>query len=399
MKGSILLVAIFSLLLLVIPMGALRATGTQGQSATDSKAEETTPAPSAIAENDSVPITSTLPRDIPSATAGAAPAGENKNEDKDENNDKDGDTEEITIVAVAEPAAAVQGVLSFRVLNTATGRVEEVPLRDYVRGAVAAEMPVTFHAEALKAQAVAAHTYALYQHYFQQKNPDPALKGADFAADPANRKGYATEEAARVFYGTDYADAYWARICAAADSALPYVMAYEEQPIVAAYHAMSAGQTEAAENVWLGGTEYLVQAQSEWDALAPDYETRRVFPVQQMRALVLAAQPDSDLSGDPAAWFAQPVYSPSGYLMQMDVGGITLHGKDIRAIFSLRSHHMDISYDASTESFTFTVRGYGHGVGLSQYGADYLARQGYSFDEILAHYYHGIGISSIEAIE
>jgi stage II sporulation protein D len=294
---------------------------------------------------------------------------------------------EKVIIAEAEPLESTYGVQSFRILDQTTGKVVEVSLRDYVRGAVASEMPVSFHSEALKAQAVAAHTYALHHHYTQLETPDPALQGADFAADPSNRKVYITEEIARDFYGEEYADAYWAKICEAADSVLPYILEYEEEPIVAAYHAISAGQTEAAENVWIGSADYLQPALSEGDYLAPDYEVETVIAIDDVRRALESAYPEMDLSGDPETWFAQPERSQSGYILSIAIGGVEVPGKDVRTLFDLRSHNMDIAY--TDAGFRFITYGYGHGVGLSQYGADFMARQGYTYDQILDHYYQG----------
>lgn len=284
------------------------------------------------------------------------------------------------------------GVKSFQIFNLSTGEVEEVSLRNFVRGAVAAEMPAGFHSEALKAQAVAAHTYALHNHLVQQRSPDSALNGADFSADPENRRVYMTEAQVRDFYGED-ADEYWEKICVAADSVLEYVMEYDKQPIVAAYHAISAGQTEAASNVWTGSAPYLQPADSAGDLLAPDYETEAVFTSEEIKGALQTAYPDLVLDDDPADWFSGEERTASGYISAITVGGVELHGLDLRETLGLRSHNFTLSWDG--EVFRFTVCGYGHGVGLSQYGADYLARQGYTFDEILNHYYTGISLVSV----
>lgn len=285
------------------------------------------------------------------------------------------------------------GVKSFKILNSSTGKVEEVSVRDYVRGAVASEMPAKFHEEALKAQAVAAHTYALYNHYFQQNNPDPSLKGADFAADPLNRKGYMTEKAVKDFYG-ESAEISWRKICNAVDSVLAYIIEYDNEPIVAAYHSISSGKTEDAANVWQGSAPYLIAEESEGCLLAPDYEVTTTISAPNAKLIIKENYPQANLESDPAAWFNIQERSDSGYVTQIDVGGISLHGKDVRSMFDLRSHDFDIS--CSGDIFSFTTYGYGHGVGLSQYGADFMARQGASFDEILDNYYSGIVIKQID---
>lgn len=280
----------------------------------------------------------------------------------------------------------------FRILDDRTGKVFEVSARDYVRGALAAEMPPTFHPEALKAQAVAAHTYALRLREQNRAAPDESLKGADFSADPQGWKSYTTEKLFRERYG-DLADAYWKAICGAADEACPYLLTWEGEPIVAAYHSMSSGTTEDASNVWTGSEPYLVPVESFGDTLAPDYETTERFPVQEVAEKLQNAWPDISLGEDPAGWLKVTERSEGGYVTGMTAGDRAIHGKELRSLLGLRSSDFTVACDGA--SFTFTVRGYGHGVGLSQYGADYLARQGATFDEILAHYYPGATLGVI----
>lgn len=284
----------------------------------------------------------------------------------------------------------------FRILDEQTGKVFEVSAQDYVRGALAAEMPPTFHPEALKAQAVAAHTYALNLKETRRaaEEPDPALKGADFTADPSDWKTYTTEKEFRARYG-ELADAWWKTICEAADAACPYVMLYDDEPIVAAYHSMSSGTTEDAANVWLGSVPYLVPVDSFGDTLAPDYTTTETFTVEQVRQALSDGCPGIALGDDPSAWLTVEERSPSGYVTELSAGDQTISGSDLRGMLGLRSSDFSIACDGA--SFTFTVNGYGHGVGLSQYGADYMARQGATFDEILAHYYKGAQLAIVGA--
>jgi stage II sporulation protein D len=296
--------------------------------------------------------------------------------------------------AAQRARASRYGTLEFHILDEGTGEVHAVSVRDYICGAVATEMPASFHAEAIKAQAVAAHTYALYQHNLQQKNADPALRGADFSADPGGRKGYATEAAMKEFYGSEYADYYWNKVCGAVDSVLAYVMEYEEELVLAAYHAISAGKTEAAENVWGSQAAYLRAVESEGDYMAPGFESQVFVPQQSARETFLEKYPEMRLSKSPGDWFEDLQYSDSGYITAARVGGVNMTGSELRSLFELRSHNLEIQTDDA--GIHFTAFGYGHGVGLSQYGADYLARQGYTFDQILAHYYSGVSLKVVD---
>ena len=284
------------------------------------------------------------------------------------------------------------GVRFFRILDKSTGRVSEVPVRDFVRGAVVSEMPATFHTEALKAQAVAAHTWALNQHMRQQRSPDPALRGADFSADPGKREGYMTERQAMEFLGPN-AQMHWEKITAASDSVLEFIMEYDGQPILAAYHAMSAGMTECSGNVWVAPRPYLQPTHSEGCLLAPNFEVQTNLTQARVQNLLRAEHPGIELSGSPGEWFNVVSRSDSGYITEVQAGSIMLHGRDIRTMFGLRSHNLDIRFDG--QNFIFTASGHGHGVGLPQYGADFKARQGYTFDEILDHYYSGIVIRRV----
>ena len=271
----------------------------------------------------------------------------------------------------------------FRVLNRSSGRVEEMAAEDFVRGAVAAEMPALFHPEALKAQAVAAYSYAVRQAMEQRQNPTPELKGADFEIDPENLQVCLTEKEAREFYGEDF-DFYWNKVCDAADRAGQYILLYDRQPVAAAYHAISAGTTEDAAYVWQGEElPYLQAVESEGDLLAAGYESSVTFTADELAEKL----PGTVLPEDTARWVVPLEWSPSGYVTLVQVGEENMSGLELRHLLGLRSSHFRV--EQGEGSITFRVQGYGHGVGLSQNGADFMARQGATFDEILLHYYPG----------
>lgn len=291
--------------------------------------------------------------------------------------------------AAKEQPAATQVITEkgqFRLLDESTGKHLTLTTKEYVRGALAAEMPPTFHAEAMKAQAVAAHTYALCVQRLQEQTPDPSYRGADFTCNTKEWRSFVTEEQFRARYGS-LADAYWNAICTAADAVSDYVLLYEGEPIVAAYHSMSTGMTEDGANVWQGDAPYLRAVESRGDALAPDFEVKTALTADEVRKALEKAFPGVLLGDTPERWITPGERSAGGYLLEVNVGDRTLHGKELRAALGLRSSALEIAY--SQNSFTFTTKGYGHGVGLSQYGADFYARQGMAFWEILSHYYTG----------
>ena len=240
------------------------------------------------------------------------------------------------------------------ILDENTGEVAEVSVRDFVRGAVAAEMPMTYPDEALRAQAVAAHSYAL------------AVKAQ---ADP------------------DY-EANRTRLYTVVDSVLDEILLYDGQPAMACYHAISGGKTEAAEAVWGAAVPYLVSVDSPLDLTSPDYEQTITVTKQEVAEDIAAAFPDIVLEGDAAGWFGTPQLTAAGYVDSITIGGVPCKGTAVRAALRLRSASFTITW-TEKHLFEITTRGYGHGVGLSQYGANALALTGKSYQEILSLYYPG----------
>ena len=246
-------------------------------------------------------------------------------------------------------------------LDITSGKVEELSVRDYVIGAVCAEMPATFEPEALKAQAVAAHTYAERQHLLEQSHPTAELCGADFSNDSSQYQACFTENQARQYYGDNF-EASYAKITAAVDEVLPYVLEYDGTPIIAAFCSMSAGTTESAETVWGSKVEYLVPVESEADTSAPRYLETASFTGEEFQAAVQDALPDAVWDTDMAKWVQVGACSQSGTVLEVTV-------------------------DVQDGKLVFTTKGYGHGVGMSQYGANAMAKDGADWQEILCHYY------------
>lgn len=271
---------------------------------------------------------------------------------------------------------------NFRIQNLTTGAVEEVDGESFVLGALCSEMPATFHPEALKAQAVSARTWAVYQRLWQEEHPDERLDGGDFQADPLNWKGYVTVEQAKERFGEKFEE-YWDILSAAAEATKGQILCADGQPIAAAYHAISAGKTEAAEFVWGSEVSYLQAVDSRGDELAPGFEEEYAFSESDMKTIFSAV----NFEGEPAAWFEILERSPSGYVTEIRVGNVTMSGREFRSALNLRSSHFTIT--AEENKFEICTKGYGHGAGLSQYGADFMARQGSSYEEILRHYYSG----------
>ncbi|MFV0497033.1 MAG: stage II sporulation protein D [Candidatus Fimivivens sp.] len=297
------------------------------------------------------------------------------------------------ITTVASLDANRQSPESFKIFDRTAKNVFEVDAAEYIRGAVAAEMPATFHQQALTAQAIAAHTWALYSAQRQAENPDPALKGADFSADPERLEGYITKERFFERYG-ESAELFWPKICDAADYAVTRIITYDGEPALTAYHSTSAGQTEASDNVWTVSLPYLVPVESDGDLLAPDYKVTETYDRKTMKLLLMQAFSDATLDDNaPENWIVPLESSASGYVTRAKVGDLEVHGQDVRNALSLRSSCFKVAYNSGT--FSIETLGYGHGVGMSQYGADFMARQGDTCEKILLHYYPNTEIKTV----
>lgn len=282
----------------------------------------------------------------------------------------------------------------FDILNLKTGKIERISEKDYVIGAVCAEMPPTFHPEALKAQAVCAHTYALKMRQDQNKNPDPKLCGADFSADPLSWKNYVTKEIAQKRF-CDKFDEYWTIIKSACDEVIDVILLYQNEPIIAAYHAISSGKTESAHDIWGGEAPYLVPKESLGDNLAPNYQTSASFFKKDVESILNNNFKNLNLISEPEKWFNNIQRSDSGSVLNININNNIISGSKIRSLFNLRSSNFKINYDKNTNVFEFIVKGYGHDVGLSQYGANYMANNGADFKEILNHYYTNISFAKV----
>ena len=268
---------------------------------------------------------------------------------------------------------------TFRIFDLVTEEVSSVSFSDYVKGALASEMGADFEFEALVAQGVAAFSCALYQQKIH------FAADYDFSAAPSQKLGYITEETAKEIYGQNFEEK-WAKISSAAEKAMQYVLTYDGEPALAVYHAISNGMTESSENAWGGALPYLVSVKSPGDLLSPDYESKVSVPYET--ALELLNKSGAGLKGpNPEEWFTGAERTEAGYVDRITIGAATFSGEKIRSLFNLRSSDFDVEY--KNDEFIFTVRGYGHGVGLSQIGANYMAKEGADFEEILSHYYPG----------
>lgn len=284
---------------------------------------------------------------------------------------------------------------SYKILDITTGGISVVARRDYLIGAVFAQMPAGFEVESIKAQAIIANTYAYRQHTKEKNSPTQDLLGADFSNDTNVYQAYFSPEQAKNIYGEEYV-VYNTKISLAVDEVIEKMLIYQNEPIIPAFHSMCGGGiTESAEVAWGTKVPYLIPASSVEDALTAGFVEEKIFTTGEIETLLTQKFSDISLGEDKSAWFKIHENSPSGTVLSVQVGNTTLTGKQLKDALSLRSGVFEVSYADSL--FTFTIRGYGHGVGLSQYGANAMALQGKSYKEILLHYFKGVDIKDFSA--
>ena len=266
---------------------------------------------------------------------------------------------------------------------------EQMTLERYLTGVVRGEMPASFEMEALRAQAAAERSYVYYQLAAGCKDAHP---DADFCTDHTCCSAYLSETAAKEKWGGDFAP--WnTRVEQAVSDTDGQVVLYNGRPILAVFHSSSAGRTAAAGDVWSGDLPYLVSVDSpEGEETVPNYYSTVTFTAAEAKEKLLAAYPELKLSGTPDRWFGAAAENGSGRVETVPVGGTDIEGTELRQIFGLRSACFTVAADS--ESVTFRVTGYGHGVGMSQYGANQLAREGKTWQEILEWYYTGATVGN-----
>jgi len=282
------------------------------------------------------------------------------------------------------PSTASDSQVLIRVLSD--GTVREINLTSYLTGVLRAEMPASFEPEALKAQAVAARTYTLYK-----------LNGggnhgatADICTDPGCCQAWLGETQARENWG-EQADTYEAKISEAVAATDGQAVLYGGAPILAVFHSSSAGLTRPAASVWQNALPYLQSVVSPEEGSAiPNYYSRAEFPAEELRERILAACPEAELEDNCEHWLQNAVRDTAGTIETLDVGGISMKGSTLRGLLGLRSACFE--WDIQNNQFTFYVTGYGHGVGLSQYGANQMALDGADYREILMHYYTDVTV-------
>jgi stage II sporulation protein D len=279
------------------------------------------------------------------------------------------------------------------VLDVTANKISVVCLEEYLVGVVFSEMPASFEIEALKAQAVAARSYCVYKMIFSSENSGAEHGGADICTDFRHCKAHASFEEAAAKHGEEYIAPLWDRIRYAVDYTKGEIITYRTEPAIAVFHAISGSETESAENIWGNPVPYLVSVPSgeqNRQSEIRNYITESMFSPNEFRQTLISNGFNADFPQDASVWISDISLNSSGRVGSVYIGGAEITGRRLREIFSLRSTDFTLEY--KNQAFIFTVRGYGHGVGMSQYGANLMALDGKSYTEILTWYYTGVEI-------
>ncbi|MCR4436413.1 MAG: stage II sporulation protein D [Clostridiales bacterium] len=275
-------------------------------------------------------------------------------------------------------------------------RIQEMGLEEYIKGVVAAEMPAEFNTEALKAQAVAARTYSFGRIEKVFSSQGDAHPGADVCTDSAHCQAWASRESMMKKWGIFAGIKNWNKIARAVNDTKGVIITYNHAIANPVFHSNSGGKTENAEEVW-EGTEvpYLRSVPSEGEDASPDYKYTVSVKTEEFLDKLKNAYPEFTIkSKDVLKDIHILSYTAGGRVKDIQIGNITLKGVDVRKIFSLRSANFKIE-KGEDDSLKITTLGYGHGVGMSQWGANYLAQKGGMYEEIIKYYYQGVELDTV----
>ena len=279
--------------------------------------------------------------------------------------------------AVEETTPAPAVTVPIRVAE----KTVDMELNEYLVGVVLAEMPASFESEALKAQAVVARTYTMRAHRRGGKH-----SGAAVCTDPGCCQAY-IDPADYLSGGGKQSSV--DKVRSAVMSTGQEVLTYEGELIEAVYFSCSGGSTEDAVAVWGTAYPYLQSVSSPGEEKATHYSDTVTYTAANFEAAI-----GRDLAGTPNEWFGVITYTPGGGVASMEIGGQVYKGTTLRSALGLKSTAFMVA--VTSNSVTITTKGFGHRVGMSQYGADAMALEGNSYKEILTHYYQGVRLETLE---
>lgn len=289
--------------------------------------------------------------------------------------------------STSEESAPLKGSDSFTLYDAATEEIFDIPEKEFLPAALACEMDVSAPPEALKAQAVAIATL-----YHWKQEHEAKVNEADFACDTENWLVYVSKAQMEHRWGEDFPQ-YYEQLESICQEVSGQLLTWEDSPIRSEYFAIAPGATESPQNLGEDQFPCLKAVASPGDLFFEGFSSTMSFPAKELERIFLEACPEMSFSfsAPPEDWFQAQELTPSGYTKSIELGGVSLAGSKVRDALSLRSSCFTVSCEENT--FTFSVKGWGNGIGMSQAGAIFLAKQGAGYQEILAHYYPGAALS------
>ncbi|GAE31314.1 stage II sporulation protein D [Halalkalibacter hemicellulosilyticus] len=274
--------------------------------------------------------------------------------------------------------------VSIAVFRSQQEVIDTLPLEIYVMGVVASEMNATFEMEALKAQALTARTYMI-RHMLAPQDVD--LPEGAMVTDTIMHQVYKDEEELREKWGSEY-EHFMKRIEEAVLSTQGQVLTYDDEPIDAMFFSTSNGYTENSEDYWENEIPYLRSVESPWDQRSPRFTAETTFTVEEFEQKLGVTLPEDQSVG------VISERTKGSRVAKVNINGTELTGRYVREELGLDSS--DFQWRREGNQIIVQTRGWGHGVGMSQYGADGMAKEGRDYEEIVNHYYQGVTIEMVD---
>lgn len=280
---------------------------------------------------------------------------------------------------------------TIKLLHQATGEVEEIELDTYLYGVVSAEMPASYELEALKAQAVVARTYTVYK--IQNKKHE----NADICDDSTCCQAWISKENRLARWEESARESNWQKIEQCVNETKGKIITYNNQPINAFFHSNSGGTTELPVNVW-GGTDfpYLQVVETAGEEGYSQYASEVELSNEELIEKLKTKYEDIQIDFNNPEAIQTLEYTDSNRVKTVKFGNHEISGVEARSIFGLKSTNFEITREDN--KIKFFVKGYGHGVGMSQTGADSMAKQGSNYEDIIHHFYTGVEIKEINSL-
>lgn len=282
---------------------------------------------------------------------------------------------------------------TIKLLHSENMQIEELNIDEYLYGVVSSEMPANFELEALKAQAVVARTYTIYQiiHNYD-KHQD-----ADICDNYSCCQAWISKEERLSKWNSEEAESNWNKIVQAVNETKGKIVTYNKQPINAFFHANSGGVTESSLNIWSEiDYPYLKSVETSGEEGYTQYASKVILNQQEVLKKIQTKYEDCIIDFEQQDSIKILENTSSGRVKTIKFGNKEIAGTEARTLFGLKSTNFAVAIDG--DNIIFSVTGYGHGVGMSQTGADSLAKQGLKYEEIIKHFYTNVEIIDVNSL-